>query len=266
MDATAIAAELAALNENGGLAPPFSRRDPPLAPACAAAAARRLHERRLAAGWRPRGRKIGFTNRTLWPRYGVFEPIWGFVYDRTLIEAAQNRAVVPLAGLAQPRIEPEIAFGLKRAPAAADPHSLVAAIDWVAHAVEIVQCHHPGWAVALADAIADNGLHGRLVLGAPMPAHALGDLAASLPSASVELRRDEALVERGRGENVLGSPLAALGWLVEALARDPQAPPLAAGDVVSTGTLTDAHPVAAGERWRTRFDGIALPGLEIAFA
>lgn len=265
MDATAIAAELAALGEAAALAPAFSRRDPPLAPAQAVAVARNLHQHRLSAGWQPVGRKIGFTNRALWPRYGVFEPIWGFVYQRTLIAAAGGRALVPLAGLAQPRIEPEIAFGLKAAPAASDPEALVAAIAWVAHAVEIVQCHHPGWKIALADSIADNGLHGRLVLGEPVPVEKLGDLAAALPAAAVELRRAGALVERGAGANVLGSPLAALGWLVEALARDAAAPALAAGEVVSTGTLTDAHPVAAGERWETAFEGIALPGLEIAF-
>lgn len=266
MDATEVAAELAALHRSAGLAPPFSGREPRLATPVAAAAARKLHERRLAGGWRPLGRKIGFTNRTIWPRYGVFEPIWGFVYDRTLIKAANGRAVVPLAGLAQPRIEPEIAFRLKAAPAAADTASLLASIDRVAHAVEIVQCHHPGWKLALADSIADNGLHGRLVLGAPVPVAELGDLAVRLPQASVELRRDGALVERGAGANVLGGPLSALAWLVEALARDTDAPALAAGEWVSTGTLTDAHAVAAGERWTTSFEGLALPGLEIVFA
>jgi len=266
MDATTIAAELAALNETAALAPPFSGREPRPSAATAAAAARKLHQHRLAGGWRPLGRKIGFTNRTIWPRYGVFEPIWGFVYDRTLIEAANGRAVVPLAGLAQPRIEPEIAFRLKAAPAGADTASLLASIESVAHAVEIVQCHHPGWKLGLADSIADNGLHGRLVLGAPVPAQALGDLAARLPAATVALSRDGALIERGSGANVLGSPLAALAWLVEALARDAEAPALGAGDWVSTGTLTDAHPVAAGERWTTSFEGLALPGLEIVFA
>ena len=49
-----------------------------------------LHQRRLGAGWKPLGRKIGFTNRSIWPRYGVFEPIWGMVYDRTLSFALDN--------------------------------------------------------------------------------------------------------------------------------------------------------------------------------
>ena len=56
------------------------------------AAARALHAHRLAAGWIPVGRKIGFTNRTIWTRYGVYEPIWGTVYDRTLIDAKDRGA------------------------------------------------------------------------------------------------------------------------------------------------------------------------------
>ena len=49
-------------------------------------------------GWKPVGSKIGFTNRTLWDRYGVHEPMWGTVYDRTLIQAENQRATVPLEG------------------------------------------------------------------------------------------------------------------------------------------------------------------------
>ncbi|MBW8906215.1 MAG: hypothetical protein JF611_11195 [Betaproteobacteria bacterium] len=113
-----LARELISLHENPREVPPFSERYRDLSPQAAYAAARGLHEHRLAAGWRAVGRKIGFTNRTIWPRYGVYEPIWGTVYDRTLIEARGNQATVPLAGLVNPRIEPEICFGLGATPKA----------------------------------------------------------------------------------------------------------------------------------------------------
>src|SRR5215510_3432251 len=105
--------ELVALHQAPREVAPFSERYPGLTPAAGYAAARRLHEHRLAQGWKAAGRKIGFTNRTLWERYGVHEPMWGWVYDRTLIRAQDNRANVDLGGLVQPRIEPEIAFKLK---------------------------------------------------------------------------------------------------------------------------------------------------------
>src|ERR1044071_2035689 len=210
------------------------------------AAARALHETRVREGWRPLGRKIGFTNRSIWPRYGVYEPIWGTVYDRSFIEATDNQAVVVLDGLHQPRIEPEICFRLRAAPRSASSADLIESIEWVAHSVEIVQCDQPGWKTSLEHSISFNGLHGRLILGSPIPTERLPDLEARLPRMEMILKRGDAIVDRGLGEIVLGSPLAALGHLVRLLSTQPQAAPLGAGEIISTGTLTDAHPGAPG--------------------
>src|SRR5580692_10843746 len=46
---------------------------------------RRMYE---AEGARPVGRKIGFTNRTIWAQYGVSAPIWGYVFDRSARDLA----------------------------------------------------------------------------------------------------------------------------------------------------------------------------------
>src|SRR4051812_3129067 len=197
-----LARELISLHETPREVPAFSQTYPGLSPDAGYAAAQALHEHRVAAGWRRVGRKIGFTNRTIWPRYGVYEPIWGTVYDRTLIRAADNRAGVSLEGLVNPRIEPEICFGLRETPPG---EGVLDCIEWMAHSVEIVQCHHPDWKLALADSTADNGLHGRLILGTPVPLPA--DAATRLPALSVELYRGETRVDRGVGANVLDSPL-----------------------------------------------------------
>lgn len=251
--------ELIRLHEQPGLVPSFASRHPGLTPAAGYAAARRLHQHRLSQGWKPLGRKIGFTNRTLWERYGVREPMWGMVYDRTLIQAENGKASISLDNLVQPRIEPEIAFKLKRAPRTAD--EIPDCLEWMAHACEIVQCHHPDWKVTIADCTADNGLHGRLVVGAPVPAKDL----ERLPQVEARLFKGERMVDKGTGANVLGSPLLSLAHLLELLAKQPEAPPLAAGEIVTTGVLTDAHPVAPGETWRTQIMGLPIPGLEIVF-
>lgn len=79
---------------------------------------------------------------------------------------------MPLAGLVNPRIEPEICLGLAHAP---DGDEVSGVIAWIAHSVEIVQCHHAGWKVTIADCTASNGLHGRLLYkdnaieGLPLP-------------------------------------------------------------------------------------------------
>src|SRR5688500_156948 len=122
---------------------------------------RAWHDERVQAGWRPVGRKIGFTNRKIWPIYGVYEPIWGTVFDQTLLVAKDGFCLVPLEGLSQPRIEPEICFKLKSAPRSADPDHLVSCIEWMAHSIEIVQCAQPNWKTTLAECTAQNGLHGK---------------------------------------------------------------------------------------------------------
>ena len=260
-----LAEQLIALYDTSREARPFTETHPGLTPAQGYEAAQALHRHRLARGWKPLGRKIGFTNRTIWPRYGVYEPIWGTVYDRTLAHAEADRATLALHGLLNPRIEPEICFRLKAAPRGADALALLEAIDWVAHSFEIVQSRFADWKFKLADCTAANGLHGRLLVGTPLPVRELPQLADALPALSVELLKEGRVVERGVGANVLGSPLAALGHLVEALARQPGAAPLAAGEIISTGTLTDAHPVRPGETWSTRLAGLPIAGLSVRF-
>jgi 2-oxo-3-hexenedioate decarboxylase len=224
-------------------------------------AALRARQQRLHEGWLAAGRKIGFTNRSIWPRYGVHQPIWGTVFDRTLHFAHDDACAVSLEGLAQPRIEPEICFKLKAAPRSSSIEDLLACLEWMAHSIEIVQCDQPGWQTSLAHSTAANGLHGMLVVGTPVR----GVEAHALPGARLALMKGEAVVDRGMGSNVLGSPLLALGHLVDLLRDQPEAPPLAAGEIVSTGTLTDAHPVAPGEIWRTEIWGIPLRGLTLSF-
>jgi len=266
MDATKLANELIDLHDHPRHVAPFSARFPGLTADIAYAAARRLHAHRLALGWKLMGRKNGFTNRGIWERYGVNGPMWGAVYDRTLIFAKDNKAVVPLAGLVQPRIEPEICFKLKAAPPLTrDPVALLESIEWIAHSIEIVQCHHPEWKIKLADCIADNALHGRLIVGTPVEIHRISGLAAALPFLKVSLFKDQEKMDQGVGANVLDSPLLSLAFLVEILAAQKDAPRLAAGEIISTGTLTDAHPVRAGETWRTDLHGFAARGMEITF-
>jgi 2-oxo-3-hexenedioate decarboxylase len=98
-----------------------------------------------------------------------------------------------------------------------------------------------------------------------MPIDRLPDLEARLPAMEMILRKGDAIIDRGLGELVLGSPLAALGHLVRLLATQPETPPLAAGEIISTGTLTDAHPVAPGEAWSTEIRGLPLSGMRLAF-
>ena len=229
------------------------------------AALRRL---RQARGERPIGRKIGFTNRTIWAEYGVYAPIWGDMYDTTL-RPLEPGAAFDLAPYLEPRLEPEIAFGLGRSPdPAMDETAVLDCIDWVAHGFEIVHSVFPGWRFAAADTVAGFGLHGAYRIGPryPLTPATRPDWRARLAQFEIVLAHDGVEIDRGRAANVLDGPLCALRHLVRLLAADPVNPPLAAGEIVTTGTVTRAFPVAAGESWRTSVIGLPIDGIEIRFA
>ncbi|MBX3637598.1 MAG: hydratase [Rubrivivax sp.] len=223
--------------------------------------------RRIAAGEQPRGWKIGFTNRTIWPRYGVHEPIWARVWDSTLTLLDGTEAEVPLAGLVQPRIEPEIVFGLAAEPSGdMDDPALRACIAWVAHGVEIVHTHIEGWHYdGAADPAADFGLHGRLLVGPRVPVSGWTTLGPDLAALTMALECDGREVDRGVGASVLDGPLNALRLWRRTMATRTPALAVRAGEVVTTGTLTDAWPVAPGQSWRTRPGDARLPGLGLRF-
>jgi len=225
-----------------------------------------LHARRQALGWRPVGRKIGFTNFTLWPRYNVDRPMWSHVWDRTVHFASEGSASLALAGLHEPRIEPEVVFKLAGPlPPGDDPVALLGAVEWIAAGFEIVHSVYPGWKFRVPDCTAAYGLHGALVVGTPVAVTSdrRAALAARLPTFALTLNRGDTLVESGCGANVLGSPAAALAYLRDALAADAGFPPLAAGEVITTGTLTDAWPVAAGQTWTSDYGTLGVPGLRL---
>jgi 2-keto-4-pentenoate hydratase len=225
-----------------------------------------LNKRYEARGDKKLGRKIGFTNRTIWEQYNVYAPIWGYVYDSTVHDLS-NTASLPLAGFTEPRIEPEVVFGLGRAPTSSmDETALLSCVDWVAHGFEIVQSIFPEWKFSAADTVAANGVHGALLIG---PRHKIGLQVAEwgkvLSAFEIDLLRDGRIMDRGQSKNVLGGPVSALRHLVELLAHDEINPPLAAGEVVTTGTLTRAMPVRSGETWSTALDGISLAGIQVRF-
>lgn len=259
---------LDALDEGRRLAPVSGER-PDFDTAAAYRVTARLRALREARGERHLGRKLGFTNRRLWPEFGVDAPIWGDLFDTTCEILDAPAARVALAGLNEPKIEPEIALGLVRAPAPGmDEAALMGCVGWVAHGIEIVQSPFPGWRAGAADMIAAGAMHGRYLLG---PRRMIGEAEreawrAALGDFSAALLRDGTEVATGGAADVLGGPLAALGHLVDLLAADPANPPLAPGEFVTTGTLTPALDVAPGQRWEARLAGLDLPGLVVELA
>jgi 2-oxo-3-hexenedioate decarboxylase len=264
MNTDVIATELLEALDGNTMIQAITGRDPGIDPDAAYLVSAEILRRRRARGETPIGRKIGFTNRTIWAEYGVFAPIWGCVYDSTVTYFDEPRGSLAIGHLAQPRIEPEIVLHFKSAPrATGDERELLSNIDWIAHGYEIVQCHFPNWKFSAADTIADFGLHGALVVGPRRPVEGPADVIRKLRTFTITLAKNGEVEAQGGGGNVLDSPLLAAAHLLHMLKGQPLFEPIEAGELVTTGTLTSALPIRAGETWTTALSGIELPGFHL---
>jgi len=264
MDIDAISSELIDALDRAAQLPPLTASIAGFDLAAAYAVGAELRRRRYARGERPIGRKLGFTNRALWDVLGVDAPFWAAVYDTTVTFLGTSSGGVDIDHLAQPRLEPEIVlhFGTSP-PAVAGEAELLAHVDWIALGYEIVQCHFPGWSIQTADAVADFGLHGALVVGPPVHVATLSDPIAALRAFTITLSREGVEEARGGGANVLGSPLRALADVLATTRDQPGWVPLSAGEIVTTGTLTALHTVRGRETWSVEAAGINLARLDL---
>jgi 2-oxo-3-hexenedioate decarboxylase len=269
MTTDAIATELLDALDRNILIPPFTSRDAVFDDDAAYAVNAELLKRRRARGEETIGRKIGFTNRTIWPEYGVYTPMWAHVYDTTVTTLEGTTGILKIGHLAQPRIEPEILLHFKSPPAKATTEAeILACVDWIAHSIEIVQSHFPDWKFKAADTAAAFGLHGALIVGPKHPIEDLGtadEVIAALRTFTIALSRNGEVQATGGGFNVLDSPLLAFAHLNQRLKEQPQFEPVQAGEIVTTGTLTAALPIQPGETWSTELSGLRLSPLRITF-
>ncbi|GAC1519372.1 MAG: 2-keto-4-pentenoate hydratase [Herpetosiphon sp.] len=262
-----LVSDLLQARQNGQIIEPPSKRVVPFDMQTAYAIGEEIFRQRESEGERIVGRKIGFTNTTVWEKLGLNQPIWAPLYNTTVIDATANAHSISVANLVQPRIEPEIVFGL-RSPINHVADSAVAVlehIDWMALGFEIVQCHYTGWSMIPADGVADFGLHAALIIGDRLPISKLSiaALATQLTECKVVLSSSSNESLAGSGKNVLGNPALALGFLARILATQSGARPLSKNEIITTGTLTDAVPIVANTRWTVRIDGLDLPDLTL---
>jgi len=261
MQIQSIAAEIFEAVHSISQIEPYSKRGIQFSQSEAYAVAERVTELR---GGEVIGRKIGFTNRSIWPIYNVHEPMWGAMTNQTVEYCSIERAKVSLSKFCEPRIEPEIVIGLSKAsprnPSIAD---IVSCVEWIAPGFEIVDSIYPNWDFALNDTIACGGLHGKLIIGQKLDPPK--NLDQSLNNLKVTLSLDSKIIEKGRGANVLDGPISALKYLQEGISKNQAEAELKAGDIVTTGTLTDAKPIFADQIWTAEFQGVKITPLEIEF-
>jgi 2-keto-4-pentenoate hydratase len=259
--------DLLQARDAAALTTPPSRREAPFDLERAYQVGRALHDRLTKRGYQASGRKIGFTNPATWQELGLSTPIWAPMYQQTIHFAEQGPFRLSLAGMVAPRLEPEIVLKLHRpAPSGdASAEEWASCLEWAAVGFEVVGSHYPDWRFTAADAVADFGVHAALVVGAPWPLDSEDPhhVATTLRALKVALHGGKDFAAGGEGRNALGSPLLALGFLARVLATQAWAPPLAPGEVITTGTLTALPYLRRGESYRVEVAGAPLAPLQL---
>jgi 2-oxo-3-hexenedioate decarboxylase len=242
-----------------------SSREGGLDLAAAYATERELVRLREQSGSRTAGLKVGFANRAMWRALKLDTLVWAHIYDDTVRFADRDQSTVSLEKLLVPKIEPEIVFKLRESIAPdADAAAILGATEWLALGFEIIDCVYPDWKFTPADFVAAYGFHAGLIVGTPLPVTAdrIPSLIEQLAAFTVTLRKNGESVAQGAGKNSLKSPALCLGELSSASAK--AGDPLKAGDLVSSGTLTEAQLISPGETFTAVLDGLNLPPLTVA--
>jgi 2-oxo-3-hexenedioate decarboxylase len=267
IDPKALAQELLAAHSSGQtIATPPSARDNGFDLSTAYAVEAELVRLRQASGRRTVGRKVGYANKAIWRALKLETLVWAHMYDDTVRHADANIATLALDQRRTPKIEPEIVFKLKK-PLNGGEDAAIAldAVEWLALGFEIIDCVYADWKFQPSDFVAAFGLHAALVVGEPravVPEH-IPALVDELARFKVKLLKDGDLIDEGSGRNVLRSPALCLSELASAVSRQSGAEPLAAGELISSGTLTESQPIAPGHSWMAIVEGLDLPPLTL---
>lgn len=209
----------------------------------------RLIERRIQAGEKVIGKKIGVTSQAVMDMLGVNQPDFGQLTDRMVINQGES---IAMEALIQPKAEGEIAFVLKQdlSGPGVTVADVLRATEGVMACFEIVDSRIRDWQIRIQDTVADNASCGVFVLGDRLvdPRH------LDLFTTGMVLEKNGRIVGTGAGAATMGSPAVAVAWLANTLGQLGMS--LKAGEVILSGALSAMVPVTAGDNLRMTLAGI----------
>jgi len=204
--------------------------------------ATRINRSEIVVGW-----KVAGTNKAVQEKFGVYEPIYGHIYDSMVIPEGD---AVPISRLVHPVVEGEICFILKddlKGPGVTTAKVLLATAG-VMPAIEIGDLRYEELMQKALDYICINSGASMVVLGSKLT-----------PISDIDLRligmvfeKNGEVIASGAGAAVLGNPAEPVAKLANKLAEFGLH--LSAGQFIITGSVTMGVPPEAGACFRISFD------------
>ncbi|MGE3247705.1 MAG: 2-keto-4-pentenoate hydratase [Beijerinckiaceae bacterium] len=183
------------------------------------------------------GVKMGFTSRAKIAQMGIGDLIWGRLTDGMIVEEG---APIDFSNYIHPRVEPEIAFLLKRPLVGRiTPMQAMEAVEAIAPALEIIDSRYSNFKFSLEDVVADNASSSGFVTGPwQLPDFDFGNL-------GLVLSFDGRPVQIGSTAAIMGHPLRSL--IAAARFAEEAGEPLKPGWIVMAGGATAAEALGAGQ-------------------
>jgi 2-keto-4-pentenoate hydratase len=199
-------------------------------------------QKRLDAGERIAGYKVGFTNIPVRQAMGLPDSTYGYLMDTMVLPAGGE---LRMDDLVAPKIESEICFRLRADLSGPDLtiEQVLNATDSVSASFEVCDARIKDWKCPYPDFFADNGFSARIVV----PGRWVPVRQVDLLGETVVLTQDGNKIAEGKGEMALGHPANAVAWLARKLSERGKG--LSAGMVVMTGTLTPITPIERGSTY-----------------
>lgn len=210
-------------------------------------------ERRIARGERRVGVKMGFTSRSKMVQMGIDDVIWGRLSSGMQVEEGTP---VSFARFVHPRVEPELAFVLKK-PLGGDVTAVeaLAAVEAIAPALEIIDSRYRNFKFSLPDVIADNASSSGFVIGAWC------DPQQDFSNLGLALNIDGRVVQVGSTAAILGHPLRSL--VAAARLSAAAGEPLQAGWIVMAGGATPAEWIRPGQYVSVEMERLGVAGFHV---
>ena len=210
--------------------------------------------RKLAGGARLIGLKAGLTSHAKMKQMGVDTPVFGFLVDSFSLP---DGAEVKVKELIHPKVEPEIAFVLKRALKGPGCHigAVLAATEFVLPGIEVIDSRYRDFKFDLKSVVADNTSAARFVVGG----RAMRPEDVDMRTLGVVMEKNGEIVSIGAGAAVLGHPAAAVAALANHLGKRGREIP--AGAVILSGGVTEAVSVEPGDHVSLRIQHLGSVSL-----